>query len=458
MKKNTNILFKLKGLMLLCAVFSLTAVDFIRAHGTVTNPPSRIWNCKGEGENPTSGGCQAAASQFGTSYIYDWNGVRQGNADGNHTAVVPDGNLGSGGDPNYYGALDLVGVNWKATRVSAGPYTVTWTNSAPHKTAYYRVYITRQGWSPNQRLTWGDLELLRDTGPRGQEATANISVVLPSRSGKHVIYSVWQRSDSPEAFYSVSDVDFGGGGGGNTNNAPSVSITSPSNGSSYEVGDQVRITANASDSDGSVSSVTFFVNGDQVSSDTSAPYEYVWTAVEGNFNISARASDNDGASTTSSSVGISVGTGGGGGGGGSCNGTSAWDANEVYLSGDQVSLNSVLYEAKWWTRNQNPESNSSQWAVWKNLGNCGNKSELPSTASAIQVYPNPFTNTISLRTDGTAEKIAVKLYDIKGREVLSSENLQEGSSLDVSNLTGGIYLIQIYKDGIKDKVQRIVKN
>ncbi|WP_301325762.1 cellulose binding domain-containing protein, partial [Lentzea flava] len=34
---------------------------------------------------------------------------------------------------------------------------------------------------------------------------------LPNKSGRHIIYSLWQRSDSPEAFYSCSDVQFGGG-------------------------------------------------------------------------------------------------------------------------------------------------------------------------------------------------------------------------------------------------------
>ncbi|MGW4801835.1 lytic polysaccharide monooxygenase, partial [Nonomuraea sp. NPDC004297] len=32
---------------------------------------------------------------------------------------------------------------------------------------------------------------------------------LPSRQGRHLIYAIWQRSDSPEAFYSCSDVVFG---------------------------------------------------------------------------------------------------------------------------------------------------------------------------------------------------------------------------------------------------------
>ena len=37
---------------------------------------------------------------------------------------------------------------------------------------------------------------------------------LPSgKSGKHIIYSVWSRSDSQETFYGCSDVTFDGGHG-----------------------------------------------------------------------------------------------------------------------------------------------------------------------------------------------------------------------------------------------------
>jgi chitin-binding protein len=37
-------------------------------------------------------------------------------------------------------------------------------------------------------------------------------VNVPSRSGRHIIYSIWQRfNGSNEAFYTCSDVNFGGG-------------------------------------------------------------------------------------------------------------------------------------------------------------------------------------------------------------------------------------------------------
>ncbi|WP_105903166.1 glycosyl hydrolase family 18 protein [Vibrio gangliei] len=49
----------------------------------------------------------------------------------------------------------------------------------------------------------------------------------------------------------------------------------------------------------------------------------------------------------------------------------AWDASAVYTGGDQVTLDGVLYEAKWWTTGENP-SQTGEWGVWKNLGaaNC----------------------------------------------------------------------------------------
>jgi predicted carbohydrate-binding protein with CBM5 and CBM33 domain len=132
-------------------------------------------------------------------------------ANGDHMSVVPDGNLASGGRPEKYGGMDQVRTDWVTTPVTPGPLIVTWSNSAPHATAYYDVYITTEDWTPDQPLTWDKLELLTRTTPSPADPEANIPVNLPNRTGRHVIYSVWQRSDSPEAFYSTSDVDFGAG-------------------------------------------------------------------------------------------------------------------------------------------------------------------------------------------------------------------------------------------------------
>ena len=195
---------------LLWTVLLLTATQFVFSHGTVTSPASRVWNCYQENpENPSSPPCIAAVISHGTQPLYDWNGINQANANGQHMLYVMDGNLASGGRPMIYGGLDQVTPDWVATTVSAGPDTITWTNSAPHATAYYQVYITKDSWTPSQPLTWDNLILLVQTPPSAAASSVDIPVILPVRTGKHVIYSVWQRSDSPEAFYSTSDVDFG---------------------------------------------------------------------------------------------------------------------------------------------------------------------------------------------------------------------------------------------------------
>lgn len=194
---------------LLLSVLFLSLIEFAYPHGTMTYPPSRIWNCYLENpENPDSPPCIDAVASHGTQPLYDWNEINQPMADGNHMDFVMNGNLPSGGRPVKYGGMDQVRSDWVATPVTAGPLTVTWTNTAPHDTAYYQVYITNEDWNPNQPITWESLTLLVETAPSNAEDTVDIPIILPQRTGKHVIYSIWQRSDSPEAFYSTSDVDF----------------------------------------------------------------------------------------------------------------------------------------------------------------------------------------------------------------------------------------------------------
>uniref|UniRef100_UPI0025E23B7B Ig-like domain-containing protein n=1 Tax=uncultured Microbulbifer sp. TaxID=348147 RepID=UPI0025E23B7B len=87
--------------------------------------------------------------------------------------------------------------------------------------------------------------------------------------------------------------------------APSVSLNTPTDGSSHTTGDNLSISASASDSDGAVSKVEFFVDGTLVATDTSAPYTTSWTATLGDHEISAVATDSDNL-TASAKSSISV--------------------------------------------------------------------------------------------------------------------------------------------------------
>ena len=93
---------------------------------------------------------------------------------------------------------------------------------------------------------------------------------------------------------------------GAANASPLVSITSPSNGATFLANTSVPITANASDPDGSISSVEFFVDGIFLSTDNTAPYTANYTIVSGTHSITARATDNNNAQTTSTAISISV--------------------------------------------------------------------------------------------------------------------------------------------------------
>ncbi|GAA3272171.1 lytic polysaccharide monooxygenase [Streptomyces labedae] len=189
------------------------------AHGSMGDPVSRVFQCFGEGpESPKSEACKAAVAAGGTQALYDWNGVRIGDAGGRHQELIPDGKLCSAGNEAFKG-LDLARADWPATSVSSGDHTFKYRVTAPHK-GTFTVYITKPGYDPAQPLAWDDLDLANpvatSTDPAAADGFYTFSGTLPERSGQQLLYAVWQRSDSPEAFYSCSDVTFGGAqaGGG----------------------------------------------------------------------------------------------------------------------------------------------------------------------------------------------------------------------------------------------------
>lgn len=181
------------------------------AHGTMSDPASRVYVCKNEGpEKPKSDACKAAVAASGTQAFYDWNEVSLLDAGGRHRQIIPDGQLCSAGRAKYRG-LDLARTDWPAKRVSPGPLTITYHATAPHSNSNFEFYITRDGWSPSQPLRWGDLVPLQSFEHQYPTTFTNWTLNLPQRTGRHILYSIWQRVvGSAEAFYTCSDVDFGG--------------------------------------------------------------------------------------------------------------------------------------------------------------------------------------------------------------------------------------------------------
>ncbi|MFF0752102.1 lytic polysaccharide monooxygenase [Streptomyces sp. NPDC004267] len=197
------------------------------AHGSMTDPVSRVAGCYAEGpESPKSAACKAAVAASGTQAFYDWNGVNIAAAAGRHRELIPDGRLCSAGNDKYRG-LDLARSDWPATRLASGAHTFRYRGTAPHKGSF-ELYVTKDGYDPSKPLKWSDLEakpFATVTDPRMESGDYVFTGTLPRKSGRHLIYSIWQRSDSPEAFYTCSDVVFGNDGGSVP--PPSAPTTAP---------------------------------------------------------------------------------------------------------------------------------------------------------------------------------------------------------------------------------------
>ncbi len=89
--------------------------------------------------------------------------------------------------------------------------------------------------------------------------------------------------------------------------APTVSITTPANNSTFTAGSNVTITASASDADGNVTKVDFYAGTTLIGTSANSPYSFTWNSVAaGNYSLTAKATDNDGKTTTSTAVNITV--------------------------------------------------------------------------------------------------------------------------------------------------------
>ena len=182
------------------------------AHGAMFNPVSRIAACYAEGpEHPVSQVCKDLVADSGTQPLYDWNEVNIANANGQSRQLIPDGKLCSA-NRDKYRALDWARTDWPSTSVAAGRFDFKFRVTAAHS-GTMTVYITKQGFDPTKPLKWSDLDdtpvATYQTSRTATDGYYNFTGTLPTRTGRHIIYKVWQRDDSPEAFYSCSDVVYG---------------------------------------------------------------------------------------------------------------------------------------------------------------------------------------------------------------------------------------------------------
>ncbi|MEV6609561.1 lytic polysaccharide monooxygenase [Kutzneria sp. NPDC051319] len=210
----------------------LLTVAPAQAHGALLVAGSRTFLCYRDGITstgqviPQNSACQAAVAQSGTTPLYNWFAVgnRSGATSGGTVGFIPDGKLCSG-NSNYYdfSGFDLVSDNWPKTHLTSGATIQFRYNKWAAHPGTFRLYTTKDGWDPSKPLTWADMNTTPFFSATDPPSVGNPGSVdsyyywnapLPAnKSGYHVIYSVWARSDSPETFYGCSDVVFDGGNG-----------------------------------------------------------------------------------------------------------------------------------------------------------------------------------------------------------------------------------------------------
>ena len=388
--------------VLLALIAFVGIARITQAHGTTVAPYSRAYNCFLEGpEAPTSPPCQAAFAIGGSQQFYDWNEINQ-LAAGDHQAFVPDGQLCSGGKTKYAG-LDLPRTDWPAQTISAdanGNFQFVYSATAPHSTEYFKFYITKDSYDLTQPLKWSDLELFCTINSVVLvDGKYNMSCPLPAKSGKRIIYNVWQRADSPEAFYACSDVILNNGGSSTPipTTVPSTPIpnscTAPvwNVAIAYTVGMTVSYNQHqwrakwwvqgeipgstgqygAWEDLGSCGSTgvtatptktviapTATATKTVIAPTTTATKTVVPPTATATKTVIAPTATATKTPVPPTATPTST----------SCT-TAAWKSAAIYVAGNLVSYNGRIWKAKWWTQGEVPGT-TGQWGVWLDQGAC----------------------------------------------------------------------------------------
>jgi len=178
------------------------------AHGAPVQPVSRTAACAAGGEDAGTAACKAALKANGQPFG-SFDNLRVPGVNGRDKQVIPDGKLCSGGLSEYQG-LDLARSDWPATKLTAGStLNVQYRTTIPHA-GLFRVYLTKQGYNPAQPLGWDDLStnpIFTATDPPVRDGSYRFSGKLPAdRTGRHVLFTVWQTTSTPDTYYSCSDL------------------------------------------------------------------------------------------------------------------------------------------------------------------------------------------------------------------------------------------------------------
>ena len=154
------------------------------------------------------------------------------------------------------------------------------------------------------------------------------------------------------------------------NALPSISIVSPSNGSTYTEGENITIDVDVSDSDGSIVSVEYIINSISQGVITISPFSFNWLdPIAGDHLISAIATDDEGGQSISEEILVTITPDSGGNNGLDCSNITGWNSRTYYGIGDLFTYRGNLYEVLKASRNMKPKRGIAK-GYYQMLGEC----------------------------------------------------------------------------------------
>ncbi len=250
-----------------------------------------------------------------------------GASTGGYLEILPDTRV-THGDPLQNGVSfsntpgQAAIVNYKVKFTNPGKYFV-WVRAFSTGSEDNGVHVGINGTWPasGQRMQWctgknqWTWESKQRTGANHCGEPQKIFINVPSAGVHTISFSMREDGFEMDKFVLSKAYTKPTGVGpaevlvdcGDTNEAPQVSITSPVDGTNYTPNETIQLTATASDADGNIAKVEFFANGNLIATENTMPYATSTIISQiGDYEITAKATDNDGAVTTSSPITISV--------------------------------------------------------------------------------------------------------------------------------------------------------
>ena len=267
------------------------------------------------------------------------------------------------------------------------------------------------------------------------------------------------------------------------NEKPIIAIASPAENQTSIAPATIIIDAAASDPDGTVTKVDFFIGSTLLGTDYSAPYNFVWNNVSaGTYNIVGKVTDNQGEYSYDVIYGIVVTNSAAdiiGSVCGSNNTTLTYEvapskkANAtgfnwwytgssngiIPVSGNASKVN--LYTGSNFSSGQVCVGINYNGAPWYanycvNVDKCSSArvGEFEEGISKSISYPNPFTSETVIQIPVTDSAADVQVYDANGVLMLSEKST--GEFRFGNDFKSGIYLVRISYDG-KSETMKVVK-